>query len=97
MTETSQGPVAFITGAARGQGRSHAIRLAEEGADIIAIDICDQIASNPYPLATLEDLAETERAVKEQGRRIVARQADVRHREQLRQAVEAGVAELVDG
>jgi SDR family mycofactocin-dependent oxidoreductase len=94
MSGRMEGKVAFITGAARGQGRSHAIRLAEEGADIIAIDICEQIPSNPYPLATLEDLAETERAVKERGRRIVARKADVRHREQLLEAVEAGVAEL---
>ena len=53
------GKVAFVTGAARGQGRSHAVRLAEEGADIIAVDICEQIESNPYPLATEEDLAET--------------------------------------
>jgi SDR family mycofactocin-dependent oxidoreductase len=89
-----EGKVAFITGAARGQGRSHAIRLAEEGADIIAVDICRQIESNPYPLSTPENLAETERAVKELGRRIVARQADVRERDELREAVEAGLADL---
>jgi SDR family mycofactocin-dependent oxidoreductase len=89
-----EGKVAFITGAARGQGRSHAIRLAEEGADIIAVDICRQIASNPYPLSTPEDLSETERAVKELGRRVVARQADVRERDELREAVEAGLADL---
>ncbi len=89
-----EGKVAFITGAARGQGRSHAIRLAEEGADIIAVDICRQIESNPYPLSTPEDLAETERAVKELGRNILARQADVRQREELRDAVDAGVADL---
>jgi SDR family mycofactocin-dependent oxidoreductase len=89
-----EGKVAFITGAARGQGRSHAIRLAEEGADIIAVDICRQIASNPYPLSTPEDLSETERAVKELDRRVVARQADVRERDELREAVEAGLADL---
>src|SRR5579871_6318301 len=89
-----EGKVAFITGAARGQGRSHAIRLAEEGADIIAVDICRQIESNPYPLASPEDLAETERAVKELGRNILARQADVRQRDELRDAVDAGVADL---
>ena len=89
-----EGKVAFITGAARGQGRSHAIRLAQEGADIIAIDICRQIESNPYPLSSPEDLAETERAVKELGRRIVARQADVRERDELRDALAAGITDL---
>ena len=73
-----QGKVAFITGAARGQGRAHAIAMAREGADIIAIDICRDIPSNPYPLATPDDLAETERSIKELGRRVVARVADVR-------------------
>jgi SDR family mycofactocin-dependent oxidoreductase len=89
-----QGKVAFITGAARGQGRSHAIRLAEEGADIIAVDICRQIDSNPYPLSTPEDLAETALLVEKAGQRIVARQADVRERSELQQAVSAGVSEL---
>jgi SDR family mycofactocin-dependent oxidoreductase len=89
-----EGKVAFITGAARGQGRSHAIRLAEEGADIIALDICRQIESNPYPLATPDDLAETERAVKELGGRIVARQADVRDREEVREVVAAGLGDF---
>jgi SDR family mycofactocin-dependent oxidoreductase len=89
-----EGKVAFITGAGRGQGRSHAIRLAQEGADIIAVDICRQIESNPYPLSTPEDLAETELAVKELGRRVVARQADVRDREELREVLEAGLADL---
>jgi SDR family mycofactocin-dependent oxidoreductase len=89
-----EGRVAFITGAARGQGRSHAIRLAEEGADIIAVDICREIESNPYPLSTPEDLAETERAVKQLGRRIVARQADVRERDELSEALDAGIADL---
>src|SRR4029078_6715593 len=89
-----EGKVAFITGAARGQGRAHAIAIAKEGAYIIAVDICRQIDSNPYPLATPDDLAETERSVKEIGRRVVARVADVRERHELRDAVEAGVADL---
>ena len=89
-----EGKVAFITGAARGQGRAHAIAMAKEGADIIAVDICRQIDSNPYPLATPDDLAETERSIKETRRRVVARIADVRERHELRDAVEAGVADL---
>jgi SDR family mycofactocin-dependent oxidoreductase len=89
-----EGKVAFITGAARGQGRSHAIRLAEEGADIIAVDICAQVASVVYPMATPEDLAETVTAVEALDRRIVARQADVRDEDGLRAAFDAGVAEL---
>ncbi|HLG67995.1 MAG TPA: mycofactocin-coupled SDR family oxidoreductase [Acidimicrobiales bacterium] len=89
-----EGKVAFITGAARGQGRSHAIRLAQEGADVIAVDICRQIESNPYPLATPDDLAETARAVEALDRRIVSRQADVRQRAELGDAIAAGVAEL---
>ena len=88
------GKVAFITGAARGQGRAHALGMAREGADIVAIDICAPIASNPYPLASREDFAETERAVKELGRRGVFRVADVRERGELREAVEVGVTEL---
>lgn len=89
-----EGKVAFITGAARGQGRAHAIAMAREGADIIAVDICRNIESNPYPLATPDDLAETERSIKELGRRVVARVADVRERHELRDAVEAGLADL---
>src|SRR3984957_6987430 len=94
MTDRLAGKVAFITGAGRGQGRSHAIRLAQEGADIIAIDICRQIDSNPYPLSTPDDLAEPERAVKELGRRVGPRQADVRERDELRDALGAGLADL---
>jgi SDR family mycofactocin-dependent oxidoreductase len=94
MAGKLDGKVAFITGAARGQGRAHALAMAREGAEIIAVDICRQIESNPYPLATPEDLAETERSVKELGRRVVARVADVRERNELRDAVEAGVADL---
>src|SRR5215470_12149574 len=59
MAGRLEGKVAFITGAARGQGRSHAVRFAEEGADIIAVDLCDQIASVAYPMPTREDLDET--------------------------------------
>ena len=88
------GKVAFITGAARGQGRSHAIRLAEEGADIIAVDICEDIASVGYGLATEADLAETVKAVEALDRRIFARKADVRDLQGLKAAVDAGVAEL---
>ena len=94
MTGKLDGKVAFITGAARGQGRAHAIAMAREGADIVAVDICRDIPSNPYPLATPEDLAETERSIKELGRRVVARVADVRERHELRDAVEAGIADL---
>ena len=86
--------VAFVTGAARGQGRSHAVRLAEEGADIIAVDLCSDIAAIGYPMATTEDLEETARLVEKHGRRIVAIQADVRQIDQLKAAVERGIAEL---
>src|SRR6478735_4655011 len=86
--------VAFITGAARGQGRSHAVKLAQEGADIIAVDICDQIETVAFPMSTEEDLQETVRLVEEQDRRIFARKADVRDLEGLQAAVDAGVAEL---
>jgi len=88
------GKVAFITGAARGQGRSHALRLAQEGADIIAVDICAQVDSVGYPLATPEDLAETVRQVEALDRRIVASPADVRDSAALTQAVDEGVAQL---
>jgi SDR family mycofactocin-dependent oxidoreductase len=89
-----EGKVAFITGAARGQGRSHAARLAAEGADIIAVDICGQIDSVPYPMATPDDLAETVKEVEGLDRRIFARQADVRDEAGLKAAFDAGVAEL---
>jgi SDR family mycofactocin-dependent oxidoreductase len=94
MAGRLEGKVAFITGAARGQGRSHAVRLAEEGADIVGIDICRQIESNPYPLASPEDLAETEQLVNKLDRRMVARQADVRSRSELQEALDAGLAEF---
>jgi len=86
--------VAFITGAARGQGRSHAVRLAQEGADIIAIDICEQIETVPYEMSSEADLEETVRLVEQEDRRIVARKADVRDFDGLKAAVDAGVAEL---
>jgi len=89
-----EGKVAFITGAARGQGRSHAIRLAQEGADIIAVDICRQIDSVTYPMSTPDDLAETAKQVEALDRRIFAAQADVRDEAQLKQAFEQGTAEL---
>jgi SDR family mycofactocin-dependent oxidoreductase len=89
-----QGKVAFITGAGRGQGRSHAVRLAEEGADIIAVDVCHDIDSLAYSLATPDDLKETARLVEAQDRRIVTVEADVRERAQLVAAIERGIAEL---
>lgn len=88
------GKVAFITGAARGQGRSHAIRLAQEGAEIIALDICKQVETVAYPMATPEDLAETVKQVEALDRRILAREADVRDFDALKSVVDDGVAEL---
>jgi SDR family mycofactocin-dependent oxidoreductase len=89
-----EGKVAFITGAARGQGRSHAVRLAEEGADIIAVDICRQMSAVEYPMSTPEDLEETVRLVEALDRRIVATQADVRDRAGLKAALDAGLAQF---
>jgi SDR family mycofactocin-dependent oxidoreductase len=88
------GKIALITGAARGQGRSHAVRLAQEGADVIAIDICRQIDSVAYPMATQDDLARTVSEVEALERRIVAVEADVRDAAALRDAVADGVARL---
>ncbi|MGK2855320.1 MAG: mycofactocin-coupled SDR family oxidoreductase [Microbacteriaceae bacterium] len=88
------GKVAFVTGAARGQGRSHAVHLADEGADLILVDIGADIASNEYPLASAGDLDETVRLVEKAGRRAVAAQADVRDRVALEQTLAAAVAEL---
>ena len=82
--------VAFITGAGRGQGRSHAVRLAREGADVIAVDICHDVASVDYELAAPEDLEETARLVRAVGRRAHAVIADVRNRTALEQAATAG-------
>jgi SDR family mycofactocin-dependent oxidoreductase len=86
--------VAFITGAARGQGRGHALRLAGEGADIIALDMCKQLPSARYDLATPDDLAETRKAVEALGRRVIALEVDVRDEQQLAEAFRAGVAEI---
>jgi (+)-trans-carveol dehydrogenase len=88
------GKVAFITGAARGQGRSHALTLAREGADIIAVDICQQASTVPYPMSTPDDLAETVKEVEALDRRIIAAQADVRDLARLTEVVNEGVAEL---
>jgi (+)-trans-carveol dehydrogenase len=88
-----EGKVAFITGAGRGQGRSHAVRLAQEGADIIAIDICRDV-EGALPMSTPEDLAETVKLVEALDRRIVTRQADVRDFDAVKAAVDDGVAEL---
>ncbi|PTR40651.1 SDR family mycofactocin-dependent oxidoreductase [Rhodococcus sp. OK611] len=88
------GKVVFVTGAARGQGRSHAVHLAEEGADIIAFDLCADIASNEYPLATEADLEETARLVEKAGRRAVTARVDVRDRAAVEAALAEAVAEL---
>jgi SDR family mycofactocin-dependent oxidoreductase len=89
-----QGKVAFITGAARGQGRSHAVRLAQEGADIIAVDICEDVPGVPYPGATRSDLDQTVKEVESLDRRIVAQRADVRDLSSLQEAVDVGMAEF---
>jgi SDR family mycofactocin-dependent oxidoreductase len=94
MSGRVAGKVAFITGAGRGQGRSHAIRLAEEGADIIAVDICRDYETVGYEMASAADLAETVRSVEALDRRIVATRADVRDLAALRAAVDEGVAQL---
>ena len=95
MAGRVEGKVAFITGAARSQGRSHALRLAQEGADIIAVDIAGPVPSiQMYPPATEEDLAETVRQVEALDRRIVATRADVRDSAALKAAVDDGVAQL---
>ena len=94
MTGRVAGKVAFISGAARGQGRSHAVRLAQEGADIIAVDICRPIDNTPYPASTPADLAETADLVKSHNRRVVTAQVDVRDFKALESAVTSGVEEL---
>jgi (+)-trans-carveol dehydrogenase len=94
MAGRVEGKVAFISGAARGQGRAHAVRLAQEGADIIAVDICKQIDSVAIPLSTPEDLAETADLVKGHNRRIYTAEVDVRDYAALKAAVDAGVEQL---
>lgn len=86
--------VAFITGAARGQGRAHAVRLAADGIDVIAVDICADITTIPYALGTREELEETCALVEKEGRRASLQVADVRELEQLQVALAAGTAEL---
>ena len=88
------GKVALVTGAARGQGRSHALRLAEEGAEIVAVDLCGQIQSVEYRMATPDDLSETVRRIEDLDRRVVARQADVRELGTLEAAVQQGLSEF---
>jgi SDR family mycofactocin-dependent oxidoreductase len=88
------GKVAFITGAGRGQGRSHAIRLAEEGADIIAVDVLEDYPSVNYGMSSQADLDQTAKAVEALDRRIIARKADVRDAASLKAALDEGVAEL---
>ena len=95
MTGRLEGKVAFITGAARGQGRAHAVRMAAEGADVIAVDIAGKLPDCvPYDPATPEQLDETVRLVEATGRRIIASVVDTRDYDGLREAVDAGVAEL---
>jgi SDR family mycofactocin-dependent oxidoreductase len=89
-----EGKVAFVTGAARGQGRSHAVRMAQEGADVIAVDLCRQIDTVPYPMATPQDLRQTVKEVEALDRRIIATEADVRDTAALKAAVDEGVAQL---
>jgi len=94
MAGRVEGKIAFVTGAARGQGRSHALRLAQEGADIIGIDICRDVETVAYPGATEEELKETARMVEALDRRAVLSQADVRDPDAVEAALAAGVAEL---
>ena len=88
------GKVAFVTGAGRGQGRSHAVHLADEGADLVIVDIGEDIDTNSYPLATAADLEETARLVEKSGRRVIAAQVDVRDRVGLKGVLDAAVAEM---
>ena len=94
VTGRVAGKVALITGAARGLGRSHAVRLAREGADIIGVDICSDVVGIPYPLASPDDLDETARLAEEAGARVVTAQVDVRDPDALALAVSRGVDRL---
>jgi SDR family mycofactocin-dependent oxidoreductase len=88
------GKVAFITGAARGLGRSHAVRLAEEGADIVAVDLCADLETAPYPGAVSQDLASTAQLVEQLGQRVIARKADTRDLKELQSVVDEAIAEF---
>ena len=88
------GRVALVSGAARGQGRSHCVRLAEEGGDVVGFDVCASVAGTPYPPSTPDDLAETARLVEQAGGRALLRQADVRDSAAVRAVVDAGLAEF---
>src|SRR3954470_8149816 len=94
MDRRFEGKVVVVTGAARGQGHSHAVRLAREGADVIALDICHDIDSVAYDLATPADLQETARLVTEQGRRVVMAQVDVRDADATVTAIADGAGQL---
>jgi SDR family mycofactocin-dependent oxidoreductase len=94
VTGRVAGKVALVTGAAHGQGRSHAIRLAEEGADVVVVDACAPMLPVPYPMGTAHELAETAAAVRALGRRALACQADVRAPAELSAAVDACLAEF---
>jgi NAD(P)-dependent dehydrogenase (short-subunit alcohol dehydrogenase family) len=89
-----QGKIALVSGAARGQGRSHALRLAQEGADIIAFDVCRQLDTVSYPMAVSEDLKETAKIVEGLDRRIVAHEADVRDSAAVQALIEEGTSEF---
>ncbi|MFI6771594.1 mycofactocin-coupled SDR family oxidoreductase [Nocardia sp. NPDC050412] len=94
MAGRVDGKVAFITGAARGQGRAHAVRLAQEGADIICVDVCKQLDGVIIPMSTPADLAETVDQVQALGRRIIAAEVDVRDYDAMKAVVDEGVAQF---
>src|SRR3712207_1656154 len=94
MSGRLDGKVAFITGAARGQGRAHALRLAREGADVLALDIAGPLPGVPYDSPTPDDLAETAAGVEALGRRVLTAQGDVRDLDGMREFLARGVAEL---
>ncbi len=89
-----EGKVALVTGAAKGQGRAHCLRLAQEGADVLALDVCADVPQTRYAQGTPDQLAETAALVRATGRKVVTRQADVRDAEEMTRAVTEGVAEL---
>ncbi|MDX6231895.1 MAG: hypothetical protein QOH68_863 [Nocardioidaceae bacterium] len=94
MAGKLEGKVVFITGVARGQGRTHAVRFAEEGAAVIGVDLCEDLDAVEYPLATPDDLVVTVAAVEKVGGRIHARKADVRNRDEMEQVLQEGIAQF---